>query len=239
MTMAGYIALAEDWARFEERAQPVFRRHGINVLHAVDLRATKREFAEWTRDKKETFIAELFSVAAGTVIMGISVSVRKQSYKDAARRTELNKNISTYGQCFNLIINQILSEPFLSSLAFEGGLFFVVESGNENNNGLVRHFNELVKLHNLGNVLRSITFVPKDHCMAIQLADCLAFYSRRDGVAAEEAREANFSEMPLDSILEIMVRSLPHKGTVVTGLFADEEDQRRAADESVQDEQSS
>ena len=46
-----------------------------------------------------------------------------------------------------------------------------------------KEFHWVREHYELENVLHSIDFVKKDSCRAIQLADLIAFYSRRDGVA--------------------------------------------------------
>src|SRR5262245_49602809 len=67
------------------------------------------------------------------------------------------------------------------------------------------------------NVLRSISFVPKEHCRAIQLADLLAFYSRRDGVAYLRAIEKNDETFTSDTIVKIITERVLHRAFVATG----------------------
>jgi len=69
------------------------------------------------------------------------------------------------------------------------GLAFILECGHENNSEAEQTFYSIRERHKeeLGNVLRSISFVPKEHCRAIQVADLLSFYSRRYGAAIEAA----------------------------------------------------
>jgi L-ribulose-5-phosphate 3-epimerase UlaE len=56
---------------------------------------------------------------------------------------------------------------------------FLVETGNNNNSEIGNFFHKMTKQPAFEGSLRSISFVTKDSCRAIQLADFFAFYSRR------------------------------------------------------------
>ena len=59
------------------------------------------------------------------------------------------------------------------------GVSFLVESGNANNAELEKQFHAASQLPAFEGCLRSISFISKNSCRAIQLADLLAFYTRR------------------------------------------------------------
>jgi hypothetical protein len=69
----------------------------------------------------------------------------------------------------------------------------------------------------LQNVLKSISFVSKDSCRAIQVADLVAFYTRRDGVALLKAQNNNRETYEMDIMLKIMIEAVPIRGFVATG----------------------
>jgi hypothetical protein len=71
-------------------------------------------------------------------------------------------------------------------------------------------------MHKIEHLLPSISFVPKQSCRAIQLADLLAFYSRRDGVAHEKATREGRDTCPVETMVKIITEGLPHRGFVAT-----------------------
>jgi hypothetical protein len=100
------------------------------------------------------------------------------------KRTAARKRtVTPYTFCFNVIIDWILRDIRIGRLAHAEGVALILECGHENNPEAEEQFHKIRKLHKLENVLPSISFVPKDKCRAIQIADLLAFYSRKDGAA--------------------------------------------------------
>jgi hypothetical protein len=97
------------------------------------------------------------------------------------------------------------------------GVAFVLECGHENNPEAEKEFYWVREHYNLQGVLRSISFVPKDSCRAIQLADLIAFYSRRDGVVFLKAQTDKSETYEMDIMLKIILEGVPHRGFVATG----------------------
>ena len=85
----------------------------------------------------------------------------------------------------------------------------MIECGNNNNSEVALEF------------MRSISFVSKDNCRAIQMADLLAFYSRRDGVRQLNARQAGKERVEVDTMDKIIVENLPHRSFVATDFGED------------------
>jgi hypothetical protein len=75
--------------------------------------------------------------------------------------------------------------------------------------------------HNLENVLRSLTFIPKGSCRAIQIADLFAFYSRRDSAAMEKAKREGLDNYQIETMIKIITEGLPHRGFVATDFGPD------------------
>ncbi len=126
--------------------------------------------------------------------------------------------MTPYTFCFNVIIDWILRDISVGRLAHTEGVSFVLESGHENNGEAERAFYDVRKLHSLEGVLRSMCFVPKEHCRAIQMADLLAFYSRRHGVAMEKApaKERAQAQSSPGIMMNIITESVPHRAFVAT-----------------------
>jgi hypothetical protein len=76
-------------------------------------------------------------------------------------------------------------------------------------------------MFNAERVLCSISFVPKDNCRAIQIADLLAFYARRDNIAAEKAKREGNSQYSAEMMMKLISGSVPHWGFVATDFGPD------------------
>jgi hypothetical protein len=97
------------------------------------------------------------------------------------------------------------------------GLAYLLECGHENNSEVEKEFAAIKRQHkDIRNLMHSISFVNKDSCRAIQLADLLAFYSRRDSAAQFEARQKGRDSYEIDIMIKIITEGLPHLGFVAT-----------------------
>jgi hypothetical protein len=216
ITMAGYVALAHHWAIFDKRAKKLYEQYGITQLHASDFRGTKGEFAGWSGDKKMKFVRELFMLVRKCCVLGVSVSILKEGYRAAGKREGLNKNISAYGMCFNIIVEQIHNAKELAALAHHG-ISFRVEKGNKNNPDVEQRFEYFADHEKLVDIIRTMKFVDKEHSAAIQLADLLAYYSRRHTEKCERERNANAAhDEPLATMLRIFE---PQRGFFANDFF--------------------
>jgi hypothetical protein len=212
VTIAGYVAHSSEWNAFEQESSAVLSQYGVPLLHTKEFHDRDGVFAEWTNMKKNTFAIELYQIARRHVMIGASVSAQKKTYVLRGQETGHNKNTSAIGHCFNILVDRMLRSPVIGPHIRSDGISFVIETGNKNNGDLKRVFELVRSIHKLEKELRSITFADKNHCVAIQLADFLAFYSRRH---AEKCNEAEASLLAT-GILDLVARSLPHDGFVAT-----------------------
>jgi hypothetical protein len=80
--------------------------------------------------------------------------------------------------CFSIIVEYIHNADQVAALA-RHGVSFRVEKGNKNNADIEQRFEGFADHQKLVDIIKSMRFVDKAHSAAIQLADFLAFYSRR------------------------------------------------------------
>jgi hypothetical protein len=104
-------------------------------------------------------------------------------------RERLNKNISAYGMCFNIIVEYIRNAEQVAAHSHHG-VSFHVEKGNKNNPDVGQRFAYFADHEKLVDIIKTMKFVEKAHSAAIQLADSLAFYSRRHAEKCEHERNA-------------------------------------------------
>ena len=220
-TVAGYLARDDAWQAFETEVEPIFAEKKVSVLHARDLHAGDSDFKGWIVLQKHAFVAQIMNVAAPRVMIGVSMSAHKDNYREhagyRASGDEPRRTVTPYTFCFQVIVDWLLRDIRVGRAVHSEGLALVLECGHENNSQAEQEFYVVRKKYGLENVLRSISFVPKELCRAIQLADLLAFYSRRDGVAYLRAIEKNDETFTSDTIVKIITERVLHRAFVATG----------------------
>lgn len=225
-TVAGYLAREDAWQAFEAEVEPIFTEKKVSILHARDLHATDGDFKGWTMIQKQAFVARICNVASGKVLMGVSMSAHKDKYEehsiDRAQGDQPRRTVTPYVFCFQVVVDWLLRDIRVGRLVNTEGIKLILETGHENNAQAEQEFEVVRNRYNLQNVLHSISFVPKNHCRAIQLADMIAYYSRRDGVAYLKAIEEQREKYDQDTVLKSLLEIAPHRAFVATG-FHDRE----------------
>jgi len=126
--------------------------------------------------------------------------------------------VTPYTFCANLIIDWLLTDIKAGRIANTEGTAFILERGHENNAEAELNFYNVRKLHKLESILQSISFIPKEECRAIQMADLFAFYSRRHGVEMEAAppdQKQRIQRTP-GTMLNIITETVRHRAFVAT-----------------------
>jgi len=141
----------------------------------------------------------------------------KKAYQDKAKRSDL-RVASQLAFAFNWMIDRVLTDPLVGKDAYEQGVAFILETGHENNPDAERCFHAVREQHKL-DMLRSISFVPKQSCRAIQVADLLAFYSRRNSAAMEKAGPRKRHKVEAEAVLKIIGEAVPIRPFVATGFW--------------------
>jgi hypothetical protein len=168
--------------------------------------------------KKQAFVARVYQVLSRYVPLGIGVAAVKETYEQWKPERGNVPTVSSYTFCFQIIVDRLLRNISLGKRIRQNGLAFIVESGHENNVEMEQKFYATREQHKqeLDDVLRSIGFVPKEHSRAIQVADLLAFYSRRYGAAIEAAPIEQRGDIRPAQIINIMTERIPHSTFVAT-----------------------
>jgi hypothetical protein len=215
-SIAGYVATDEQWEAFGVEVERWFTEFGVKILHAKDLHNTDGEFADWTVLRKHAFVARLCQAMSHQLQLGVSMSAVKETYKTRAEEGKRKRTVTPYTFCFNVIIDWLLTDVGVGRAANMEGLKVVLEAGHENNAEAQEQFYSVREHHNLEAILHSISFVRKDSCRAIQMADLLAFYSRRHGVAMETVPVDERSDLLPVTIMNIIAGGVPIRAFVAT-----------------------
>lgn len=216
-SLGGYAASEDAWAAFEQSAEPIFQKYiGNEPLHAKDLYHGKGEYKGWKVLKKQSFVAQLcMELYPRQPLMGISFSVRKASYAtraaEAIKRGLRKRTVTPYTFCMSAILNWILTDIHVGKMANEEGLALILECGNEHNEEARKSIDTIKTLHGLDYV-KSLSFVPKAACRAIQMADLFVYYTRRHN----RVLEVGGQEPPVDPVLKVMLENLNQRTFVAT-----------------------
>jgi hypothetical protein len=215
ITIAGYIAAIGAWEEFEPPARALLDREQIDYLHGKLFHHNKGPFKGWGQTKKLEFVTELYDLLRPQVLVGVAFSAIKEELKRRNAETGLNRHTSAYGFAFLALANMILTDPGLRSwVALDGwDVSFIVEEGHRNDGDLVRVFGEvkraLERQDGIGHKMKSISFVDKKSCTAVQMADFLAYHVTRR-ISAIEKNDRRLDRTPRTPIMEEMIRGIRH-----------------------------
>jgi len=219
ITVAGYVADEGSWAQFEAEVEPLFTKYGVATLHATDLHGTRRDFKDWTVLKKQSFVAQFCRILSRHALLGVTMSAAKSEYKAAADRSARKKTVSPYTFCSNVILDWLLRDIRVGRRANEEGGAFAFEEGHENNPEAEWNIGVVSEMFDIGDKIKSISFVAKTTSRAIQAADLLAFYSRRHANELLKATPQERAKLLVDpgQMLKIIAENLPHRPFVANG----------------------
>lgn len=216
-SLGGYATSDNAWAAFEQNAEPIFQKYlGDEPLHAKDLYHGEGVYEGWKVLKKQSFVAQLcMKLYPLQPLKGISFAVRKANYAtraaEAVKRGFRKRTVTPYTFCLDVILNWILTDVYVGKIANEEGLALILECGNEHNEEARESLDAIKKLHGLDHV-RSLSFIPKKECRAIQMADLFAYYTRRHNRSIDIAGQ----EPPVDPVLKELLRDLNQRIFVAT-----------------------
>jgi hypothetical protein len=218
-TLAGYIADESSWAEFEAEVEPLFTKYGVATLHAMDLHGTRGDFKDWPVLKKQSVVAQFCRILSRHALLGVSMSVAKSEYKAAADRSTRKKTVTPYTFCSNVILDWLLRDVRVGKKANEEGIAFILEDGHHNNPEAEWNIGVVTDMFDLAEKIKSVSFVAKTSCRAIQAADLLAFYSRRHANELLKASPQDRAKLLVDpgQMLKIIVENLPHRAFVANG----------------------
>jgi hypothetical protein len=189
--MAGVMANALQWERFESAFSGLRQKYDFQVLHTRKFKRRAGDFKGWSPLRQLALMTNLAEIADTAFSECVTVSLDNADYEanykggDKPRRLRIE---SKYGLCFkNCLIFFILES--LKPKYFHGGrppkLHFILERGHKNWNEVRDIFNATKKeVQGYGaDLLGDITFADKADCAPLMMADFLAhaiYLNRRD-----------------------------------------------------------
>jgi hypothetical protein len=219
MSIGGWIAAYPDWIVFERQVKPIFDRNKVSVLEGKKLHNTRGDFKDWKVRKKEKFVGQLIDALKPAAMFGLYFAVQTDNYAKAKLADGLNQNESAFGYAFRIALDHIFCAAVVQRAFSKKGwrTQIVLEQGNKNNADAQRIYNQLLFIAPYGHLLGGFSEAPKDSSRALQMADLLAFYSRRYTVAC--ARAGRYLPHP-PVFKPITTSGIPLSSMVVTGFHA-------------------
>jgi len=211
-SIGGYISYKPAWDAFEPKARVYLAAENVSCVHAREFYSNDGEFRGWTVNRRIEFLEGLFEIFRPHVQLGISHSCLKAAHAARKADTGLGKNQSPLGFAFVAVLNDVVDDPELGRDARFDGIEFVLEDGNHNNTGIIKSYANIKRLHK-ADFLKEIRVVGKRDCVAVQMADLMAFFSRRQACQMEtKGREP----VEFDKYLKIMMRGIRNVGRAST-----------------------
>ena len=216
-TLAGYIARDTAWEAFEADVEPWFSQFNVGILHAKQLHDTDADFKGWSVLKKQTFVSRICQARNPHIMMGLSMSAEKGSYKLHTAQSNRKRTATPYSFCFNVINDWVFRNIRIGREANTERVVYILECGHDNNAEVENEFYAIKQQHrDIADLMHSIRFADKASCRAIQLADLFAFYSRRNDAAALKAKKERRDSYQIETTIRIITENLPHRGFVAT-----------------------
>ena len=180
--MAGVMANATQWARFEAKFAALKAKHGFRVFHTKKFKRRKGDFKGWDLLKQLSLMSDFAKLSENSFTEGVTFTLDNAEYEasykggDKPRRLRLE---SKYGLCFrNCLLFFILETVKRTREESQPPtLHFVLESGHPNWSEVRDIFNETkreIKALSGFDLLGNITFADKDECDPLMMADFLA-----------------------------------------------------------------
>lgn len=179
VSIAGFVSPAGGWEWFEQQSRKLFKRQKLKVFTAKDFHNTRNEFEGWTVKRKRKFAEDWLGIARQCVLRGVTISIPKAIYDARRKEYDVNHNISAYGAAFAHACIKLQQDPAVRPPWEAEGMAFFVEDGSLNNGSILTWYENERRDPSKARILKGLSFVGKESSRAIQLADYLAFYSRR------------------------------------------------------------
>jgi hypothetical protein len=141
--MAGFLADARQWRKFEKRTTKLFARFRVDIFHTIDVRRTDKDFVGWTVDRKIEFLDEFNHIINETTEMGYAAVLLENDYRYylslpwSKKARKDSRYTLLFRACMADAIDGILTIDRLRH-GSEPRLNFVLETGHPNAGDVIR-----------------------------------------------------------------------------------------------------
>jgi hypothetical protein len=181
--MAGLLARADQWQRFQEGFERAKKTHGFRIFHTKKFKAKKGDFKGWADRQCLALINDLGRLTSSGLTDGVAITLEKDDYDRHYKADGKPNKVrldSQYGLCFRMCIYHFMQEAMKRQHRKKfPELHIVLEAGHPNSGDAERIFLEMKKeFEDAGiNMLRTLTLAAKDECDPLMMADFIAHTS--------------------------------------------------------------
>ena len=186
--LAGFLAPAVVWSKFETEWKAVLDRHNITHVHAKHLHHREGEHKGWTDGQVEALTADLmpvFTRNSAAISGGFSI-IYEDDYREAYRAPGpiwKERLDTSYALCFWSFMHH---NPMMLHFQIDptGKVNFILETGHKNAGDVARVYNDFKLLGRpWSKVAGTLEFATKQAAPALQAADMAAYHAYRSGCA--------------------------------------------------------
>ena len=145
--MAGFLAEARQWRKFQKRTIKLFARFRVDIFHTIDVKRSDKDFEGWTVDRKIGSLDEFQHIINETTEMGYAAILLEKDYQYYLSlpwpRRKARKDARytlLFRACMADALDGILSIDRLKYRT-EPRLKMALESGNPNSGDVIRLYN--------------------------------------------------------------------------------------------------
>lgn len=168
VVIAGFVAKAEEWIRFEREWGKVLEMFGVSAMHMRVFAHSLGEYATWkgNEGKRRAFLSRLVRIIRRRVIHSFASAVLMKDYHEVNREYELSETFSPYTIAGRNCVDKVVSWAAREKIE-QSKVAFVFESGASDSGQLLRRVETDLNI--------KCAFVPKKESEAFEAADLLAY----------------------------------------------------------------
>jgi hypothetical protein len=176
-----YAAWEKDWKQFSTVWKARLTERNVKQFHMRDfMRIKEYPYRNWCVFDRNEFLKELIRVARQKTRFGFGSLVHVPDYDSVVPADLKEDRVHPYYFTFQLFFDMLLPELERLSLPKGQRAAFFFEENGQFQDAANKAFWEIKNIRDKHDRLGSITFLPKNKCIAFQAADMAAWIFRED-----------------------------------------------------------
>lgn len=172
-TVAGYIATDTDWRKFQKEWRRELDRAGIDFFHMAKYEARKKEYEDWSNEKRVEVLRRLHRTIHRRVLTGFASSVVVADYNEV-----MHPNIRQgYGEPHEFAVISCMKHirDWGKQKGYHEHIAYILESGSDREKIVNKVFQYMDEEQRREYRIGSWTFADKRDLNPLQAADILAY----------------------------------------------------------------
>lgn len=127
--VAGYIANAYHWERFNKQWTSLLREFRVHIMRRSDLESLKGQYETWNKDRQIDFIERAHRIIKKNTSVGIGTSVIKEHFETILPKDLKDTLGGVYGWCAHECLMKV--EHWCDAKKYTGKVFYIFEAGTK------------------------------------------------------------------------------------------------------------